>query len=210
MGNKKQSTNKVAVALKLPKRIADLIIRAQAIHDVMAANSKTLPSPSPVLSVLQTDIDALKAKETVVKTRVAGAVTDRDAALKVVTVDLNNERAYVEQLCNADPANAAQLAQDAGMTLRQNGARNKPPLSVKPGTVSGEVLAVAKAAKGAGANEWQYSTDGGKTWIAVPSTTRASTTISNLSPGTSLLVRQRALTKAGLGDWTDPVAHIVV
>ncbi len=206
---KKTSVSSIGVVLKLPTKVADLIVRAQVIHDAMAANSKTLPSPSPAMPVLQTGIDDLAGKEAATKTRTAGAVADRDAAKQVLVVDLNSERLYVEAVVNADPANASQIAEDAGMYLRQSGSRSKPLLSAKPGATTGTVKVIAKATKGAKANDWQYSTDGGKTWIDVPSTTKAETTVPNLTPGAAVSFRQRALTKTGAGDWSQPVVHIV-
>ncbi len=205
----KISTNKIAVALGLPRNVADLLVYAQVIHDTMAANPKSLPSPSPALLVLQTDIDTAASKEAIAKTRVAGAVTDRDLAMRVLKVDLHNERAYVELVANADPANAAQIAEDAGMKLHKAPARDKPPLAVKAGATSGSVKVVAKATKGAKVNDWQMSTDGGKTWVDLPSTTKASTTVANLTPATTVQFRQRVFTKAGLSDWSVPVPHVV-
>lgn len=203
------STNKIAVTLGLPRKIADLLVYAQVIHDTMAANPKSLPSPSPALSVLQTDINTAVNMEAIAKTRVAGAVTDRNLAIKALKIDLANEQAYVELVANANPANAAQIAEDAGMKLHKTPAVDKPPLAVKAGATSGSVQVVAKATKGATANDWQMSSDGGKTWVDLPSTTKASTTVANLTPGTSVQFRQRVLTKAGSSDWSNPVPHVV-
>jgi len=205
----KSNINKVLVVLKAPNKVANLLVFAQAIHDAMAANTSTLPSPSPALTVLQSSIDTLAAKQTVVQTRVKGAVGDRDAAQKALMVILGSERGYVESVCNGSPTTAAQIAEDAGMSLRKTGAHTKPPLAVKAGATSGVVEVSAKATKGAGANNWQYSLDGGKTWIDLPSTTKAKTTISNLVPGTTVQVRQQAITKSGEGDWSVPVPHVV-
>ena len=82
-------------------------------------------------------------------------------------------------------------------------------LAVKPGTVSGTVNIVAKATKGAKQNQWQYSLDGGKTWIDLPPTTKARTAVASLTPGTTVTVRQRVFTKAGVGDWGQPVSQFV-
>ena len=205
---KKVKQPKLRVALKPPKPVPELLVFAQNVHDQMAANAKTLPSPNPALPLLQTQIDELSAKQVIVKTRVDGAVSDRDAALLVLETSLKSERLYVEQLCNADPANASNLAHDAGMTLVKVGTFAKPPLQAKQG-VSGTLHFVAKAVPGAKANQWAYSTDGGKTWVDAPPTTKAATTVQNLPPGTTVTVRHRALTKAGLQDWTDPVTAVV-
>ena len=209
MTKKKCSTNKIGVTLNPPKRVVEWLVFAQGVHDKMAANSKSLPNPSPTLVVFQTDINTLATKEALVTAKAPDAVIDRDAALKVVKVDLSNERAYVESVVNADPANAASIAADAGMSLRKAPVRNKPPLAVKAGATSGLVHVVAKATQGAKANDWQMSTDGGKTWVDLPSTTKARTEVANLAPGTTVQFRQRVLTKGGEGDWSMPVQHVV-
>jgi hypothetical protein len=144
MANKSSRT--IRVVLKMPLTVADFIVRAQTIHDTMAANPKTFPTPSPALTVLAADIADLITKEAS-KARTVGAVADRDAAKKVVSDDLCSEQAYVTQLVNADPANGAIIAQDAGMQLRKVSSRNKPDLALKKGAVSGAVQAIAKATK---------------------------------------------------------------
>ena len=192
-----------------PRRTADLLVFVQKVHDLMAANVKSLPSPNPTLPVLQGRIDDLATKEALAKTRAAGAVEDRDQAQLVVKASLRSEAAYVEGLCTADPGNALVLAQDAGMTLRTLVPHDQPPLAIKAGAVSGSVSLVAKATYGAKQNQWQYSLDGGKTWIDSPPTTKAKTTLANLTPGTTVTVRQRVFTKAGLADWGQPVSHLV-
>jgi hypothetical protein len=206
---KQVSTSKIGVALNAPLKVADVLVFAQNVHDKMAASTVLLPTPSPALPLLQTDIDALASKESLVKGKAPGAVIDRDAALKVLRIDLNNECAYVELVANADPANAAKIADAAGMSLHKPRARTKAPLAAKAGTTSGVVQLIALHAAGAKANEWQYSTDGGKTWLDLPSTTKATTTVTNLPPGTTVQFRQRAVTKSGVSDWSLPVPHVV-
>jgi len=71
------------------------------------------------------------------------------------------------------------------------------------------VHVVAKATKGAKLNDWQYSVDGGKTWVSIPSTTKAKTTISGLTPGVEVTYRQRVQTKAGAQDWSQPISALV-
>ena len=204
---KKQPT--LRVVLRLPPKIADFIVRAQQIHDALAANTTTLPAPDPPLTKLQSDVDDLTSKEARAKSRVEGAVTDRDNAKAVVVADLQLERAYVEKVATANPTNASAIAQDASMALKKAPARNKPTLATKAGTVSGTVKLVAKATKGAKANEWQQSTDGGKTWTDLPKTTKSSTTVPNLTVGQIVQFRHRVFTKTGEADWDDPVSATV-
>src|SRR5579859_4144854 len=134
----------------------------------MVNNSKVFPSPPLALSVLASHTSDLDAKETAAKDRAKGATADRDAAMKIVAVDLGQLRGYVEQVVNQDPANAESLAADAGMSVRTKTHPAKPPLAAKHPSL-GTVHLVAKAIKGGKTNDWQYTTDGGKTWIGVPS-----------------------------------------
>jgi hypothetical protein len=205
----KQKPHKIIVVLGLPPRIADFIIRATAIASALAANSKVFPSPPVALTVLTSHIDDLTAKEAVAQTRVKGAAANRDAARKQVVVDLGQLQGYVQQVVNADPANAESLAAEAGMSVRKKTNPAKPPLAAKnPST--GSVQLVAKAISGAKTNDWQYSTDGGKTWVSATSTTKAKTTITGLVPGSTVSVRHRPITKAGPADWGQDVSAIVI
>jgi hypothetical protein len=71
------------------------------------------------------------------------------------------------------------------------------------------VHVIAKATKGAKAHDWQFSTDGGKTWIDASPTTKSSTVITGLTPGALVHYRQRVITKTGPGNWCQAVAAIV-
>jgi hypothetical protein len=70
------------------------------------------------------------------------------------------------------------------------------------------VTAVSAGARSA--YEWAYSIDGGKTWIALPSTIQGKTTVAGLAAGTTAMFRYRTVTpKGGEGDWTQPAALLV-
>ncbi len=71
------------------------------------------------------------------------------------------------------------------------------------------VHVIAKAADRRASYEWQYSLDGGKTWVDVPNTLQAKTTITGLPAATVVLFRYRPTTKAGMGDWSAPASILV-
>jgi hypothetical protein len=196
----------VVLALKQTS-IPALVQRATAIVSAMTANKATFPSPTPPLATVLADIAALQVAETALKNRL-GTRADRDDKKQVVVADMGQLHGYVQTTVNANPSQAEVIAADAAMTLRKKGAHSKAPLAVKQ-TVSGSVQVVAKATVGAKANEWQYSTDGGKTWIDVPSTTKAKTTIPNLTPGATVMYRQRVVTKDGVGNWSQTISALV-
>ncbi len=138
-----------------------------------------------------------------------GGVTRRDAAQKTLLTALNSERAYVEKVAIANPASAAVIAQAAHMN-RKAGSVSPPVLLVEHGDLSGS-LRMRAGDFSATVYAWQYSLDGGLTWIDMPKTTRASTRLGNLAPKTTVHVRFRALMrKTGYTDWSVPVPIIVI
>jgi hypothetical protein len=56
---------------------------------------------------------------------------------------------------------------------------------------------------------WQYSIDGGRTWIGVAMTTQAKTTLGPFTPGLGVMIRHRAFDSTGASDWSDPITIIV-
>jgi hypothetical protein len=71
-------------------------------------------------------------------------------------------------------------------------------------------LVAPKAGDRAG-YEFQYSLDGGMTWLSLPEpfTTKASATVRGLKPGSTVHFRVRATVKGVTGDWSNSVAIIV-
>jgi hypothetical protein len=160
------------------------------------------------MAVLTSHIDDLSAKQAATETRTKGAAATRDTARKLVAVDLGSLKDYVGQVVNADPANAESIATEAGMAVRKAKNPAKPPLAAKSSSV-GTVKLVAKAIKGGKSNEWQQSSDGGKTWTALPPSTRVATTVTGLQSATTVMFRHRVVTKAGAQDWSQPISAVV-
>jgi hypothetical protein len=199
------TTPRIQVILKKPRPVPGLISVAQAIDAALAAHAVTFPSPTPTLAVFKSDVDALVLAQAAARTRAKGAVQTRDAKLAVVVTDLNQLRAYVESVADGDPSNATAIANSACMEVRK--ARitvAKNAVNAKKGIVLGTVVVSARVGtKQKQSHEWEYSTDAGKTWVALIPTTQAKTTITGLTPGVTVLVRHRAITGTGPTVWTD-------
>jgi hypothetical protein len=204
------NTPKVHVVLKKPRTVTGIISMAQAIEAAMSANATTFPSPTPTMVQFMSDISALITAESAARTRAKGAAQTRNAKLLVVVTDMNQERAYVEAVANANPGTAAAIAASAGLELRKVSVRSKNDVNVKQSSTSGSVDVTAKVGNlKRSSHEWEYSTDGGKTWVAVTPTTQAKTTITGLVPATTVLVRTRAIAPTGPTAWTDPASLLV-
>jgi hypothetical protein len=203
-------TPKVHVVLRRPHPVPSVLALAKAISSGMAAHVGTFPKPTPPLVELDGDVSALDTAETATHTRTKGAAQARDAKAAIVITDLNLLRSYVEAVANADPANALTIATSAAMSIRKRPTTTKNDLNVKPSKVSGSVSITARVGtKQKVSHEWEYSIDGGKTWLAMPPTVQGNTTLTGLTPGSNVQFRHRAITIQGPADWSAPVALIV-
>jgi hypothetical protein len=181
--------------------------RATSIVTAMSANSATFKAPTIAFTIVTGHVTNLGLAEAAFKAH-TGTLADRNTQVQLVIADCKQLFAYVQQLVTASPSEASTIAADAAMTLRKAGSHPKSDLKASQ-KVSSIVDVVAKATKGGRSYEWQYSTDGGKTWLGVPPTTKASVSIPNLQPGVMTQFRQRAVTKAGPTDWSNPVSTLV-
>ncbi len=203
-------TSHPIVVVRRPGRIGAFLTLMKAISQSVAAAATTFPKPDPTIAQLDADISALDAAETSAKKRMPGAVVARNDQRVVVGHDLVRLVTYVQGVVNLDPTHAANIAAAAGMGLRKVGTRTKALLTAKPHTISGSVKLVAKVVSKHTSNEWQYSVDSGKTWVAAPSTIQAKTIIPGLTPGVLTQFRHRANTTSGPDNWSQTVALMVV
>jgi len=191
-------------ALRLSKRVKNVIVFAKSVATAMTDNAY-LPSPNPPLATFNADIAGLDTSETAVLARTKGAAEARNVKLATVHADLQSERAYVQQIANANPGNAEAIIQSAGMFVRTVTLHPKSELSAQQGSVSGTVHLIAKAAAHRASYEWQYSTDQ-KTWTVLPVTLQAKTDVGGLTVGTTHYFRVRPVTLTGEGNWTQVVS----
>jgi hypothetical protein len=203
-----KSTHRSLVSLHLPRPVPALIPYAQAVIVAMT-NNPHFPTPLPALADVSAAIAALQTAETAALSRLKGTIVvrnDKRAALVTLMQELRN---YVQKTADADPQNGAAIIQSSGFPVRKMPLAKQRVFTAKPGVVSGSVVVTAAPAAKRASYEWQYSTDGGKTWIEAAPSLRAKTTIPNLPVASSVQLRYRPVTKAGPGDWSQPLAVVV-
>ena len=201
-------THRSLASLKLPTKVSALITYAQGIVKGMT-NNASFPNPTPTLAQVTTAIDELQAAETAALTRAKGAAAIRNEKHTALVALLQQLRSYIQAAADANVENGASIIQSAGIALKKTPVRPKRVFAAKFGAVSGSVHLVAEAAARRASYEWQYSTDGGKTWVQAPSTLQAKTTVNGLAPSTTVVFRYRAVTKTGEGDWSLPTQSMV-
>jgi hypothetical protein len=195
--------------LKLDKRILHVIAFAGHVVQSMTDNPN-FPTPTPPLADVQADIDALTIAQSTVLSRTYGVAKIRDGYLATVRLDLARLRSYVQTL--ADRVNAelaAQLIASSGFSVKRRGVHPKQRAAAIPGPVSGSVRLTAPFAGKRAAYAWQYSSASGL-WTALADTIQASTRVDSLTPGSFYRFQVRALTRAGIGDWGDPVVFLAL
>jgi len=196
------------VTLHLPSKVAALIVYAQGIVTRMTGNP-SFPEPSPALSAITTAIDQLQVAETAALARTKGAAAVRNDKRTALLTLLRQLRGYLQTVADTNPTTAASVIESAGVAVRKTATRQARAFAAKPGTVSGTAKVVANPAARRASYEWQYSADGGKTWVTAPSTLQAKTSITGLAPGATVQFKYRPVTKAGEGDWSQPVSMMV-
>ena len=117
---------------------------------------------------------------------------------------------YVETIANADPTNATAIAASAGMVIKKAPLKSKNDLNFRKSTASGSVVVMARVGtRQKQAHDWEYSVDGGKTWLTLPTTMQAKVTITGLTTGSTVLVKHRAVEKTGTMPWSDAASSMV-
>jgi hypothetical protein len=211
------TTHRIRVALKAAKNnVPALLALAKAIYNAMLAHANLFAQPNPTLAALGQQIQDLETAHQATFTRAKGTVAVRNAKRDVLVTSLENERMYVQSLCDANPEQAETFTTAAGMGVAKAPVHAKAILAAEQGPIPGSAKLVANATLlvGRGVRKratfnWQMSTDGGKTWTNVPSTPLASTVVEGLTPMTTYSFRVSATVSKTPGEWTQAVTLLV-
>ena len=201
-------TNRSIVSLNLPKQVPALINLAKGIVQSLTGNA-TFAASEPPLAALNAALTDLETAEAAALARTRGAVATRNTKRATLITLLEQLKAYVQKVADANVDQGAAMIQSAGLALKKTPVRPRRVFAATPGAVSGSVKLITDAAGKRASYEWQTSIDGGKTWVQAPSTLQAKTTITGLTPAATVTFRYRAVTKKGVGDWSQPLAFIV-
>lgn len=196
-----KDTQRSLAILKLPKSTPSLIAHALAIVASMTDNPN-FPAPVPALWIVSKAVTRLQNAEAAVLTRAKGAAATRDEKKRRVCSLLQQLRSYVQVVADEDLENAASIIESAGMTVKKPATVRPRVFSARPGKLPGEVTIIAPKAGNRASYEWEYSIDSGVNWLPMPPTVQASTTLTGLTSGSSVMVKYRSVTRKGVSDWS--------
>ncbi len=192
----------VKVVLRLPRyQVPLLITRARLIVTKVSGNP-WFPQANPPLTELAAAIDDLhRAQVTTLKDR--DSVPARDKKRRDLVSLLERLAMYVETIANANLENAYAIVESAGMFVKNTRGRSPVVFHGEPTGRRGEVRAIAPSAGDRAGYEFQYSLDGGETWLPFPQpfTNHSTATLSGLTPGSIVHLRYRATIKGVTGNW---------
>jgi hypothetical protein len=204
----KGSYRRVVVVLKAPRSASAFISYGRALVMRMTGNS-WFPKPSPSLPKVKAAIAALDKAQTATLSRRKGTSTARNDALAAALRVLQRLASYVQKIADAHPEEAQAIIESSGMSAKRGSGSRAHTFKVKRDRVSGSARLIAPVAGDRATYRWQVSTDGGKTWIDLPQTTKSTTVVTGLTFGTTVLFRYKTLTVTGESDWSDPIAYLV-
>jgi hypothetical protein len=196
-----------------------VLVRGQTMHDGLGADVATYAAPNPPLPAFQALIQSCAAAQQLAQLRGTGAAAERDVQRSLLLTGMETQRMYVQSLADAMPLRAVALIQNAGLIVAEPPVHHKAILTLRLGKQSGSVDCDAnvRLLVGAGTPQptqnkffnWEYTVDGGKTFIALLPTTRAKVTIPNLTPLATVGVRVNLNNATGPGEWTHLVSILV-
>jgi hypothetical protein len=204
----KTAIHRTLVALRLPDPIGLLISVVKAILIAMTGNTH-FPNPTPTLATVDSAVSDLEKAEATAQSRVKGATETRNAKRAALLLLVDALASYVQTIADADPGNGAAIIQSAGMGVRKTTVHGKRVFGVIQGSLSGSVKVVAPSAARRASYDWQWSTDGGKTWQLAASTLQAKTSLTGFAAGSTVSFRYRVTTKTGEAEWSQPIAFLV-
>jgi hypothetical protein len=209
MSTTNNATHRSRVILGLAKSSSALVTQATHVVTTMMGNPY-FPSPVPNLALVTVAIGALQTAEAATVSRTKGAAAARNQKRKELVTLLEQLGSYIQTVADADEANGPAIIESSGFAVRKTPTRTARVFAAKPGANSGVALLVAASAGHRSAYDWQYSTDGGKTWVLLPTTLQAKTSVTGLTPGAVVQFKYRAVTRTGADDWSQPVSLAVL
>jgi hypothetical protein len=191
--------------------------RAKLMEKGLTDHAGVFLDPKPPLPVFANQIVLTDKAQVEAAHGGRGMAAARDVQLGLLVGMMESELVYIQSVADTgNPDEAVQTLLAGGVAVALVGDHSKPILKVTQGPTEGSVVLEANATAILGADlhrkhyfNWGYTTDG-KTFIALPPTPGARTTVSGLALLTTVGFRVSATTmKNGTTEWSAIVNFLV-
>jgi hypothetical protein len=175
------------------------------------------PTPNPALVIFSNQIAVTDKAQVVAGQGAKGSAAARDVQVGLLAGMMGTELMYMQSVADAgSPDEAVSTLLAGGVEIAAFGPREKAILTVTQGPVPGAVALAANAGALLSGKrrrkhffQWEYTTDG-KTFLAMPSTPEASTTLTGLTPLTTVGCRVAVVMAKGIASaWSQVVNFLV-
>lgn len=192
--------------------------RAKLMEKGLEDNATLFPNPNPPLPVFSKQIVATDKAQVVTAKGGKGMAAARDVQLGLLVGMMMSELVYIQSIADAgNPDAAVSILHAGGVGIAASSKHDKAILTVAPGPSPGSVALAANAGALLGSNRgrkhffcWEYTTDG-ETFVTMPATPEAKTTLTGLTPLTTVGFRVAATTSKGVvGAWSQVVDVLIL
>ncbi len=191
---------------------ADLITKATFIVASLT-NNLNFPTPQPALTVVQPLIEAFQTALAAAADGGKIKTAEKNAAREALVEPLRNLAIYVQQNCGNDLTKFLSSGFDLRKQPEPSGLLPAPQgVTLTPTGISGEIGLRGSAVANARAYEAQSCLDPANNaeWEDQGTFSSTRATLSGLTPGKVVWVRERAIGAAGPGVWSEPVSTMVI
>ena len=210
--------HRARAVLKLKNKKTVIVTgKANAMCTGLANNAGLFTAPNPPIGTIQNQVVVVNKAEVLAATRAKGSASARNVQLRILVGMLETELTYIQGVADtsATPDQAVATIEAAGLTAALVSGYAKPILAATQGAPGSVVTLKANAtALGAGGHRktffsWQSTADGGKTFVNLPSTPKATTTVANLTPLSTYGFRVSVTNSAGIqGEWSQVISFL--
>jgi hypothetical protein len=202
-----------------PTNTASVMGRTKLMNAGIGGHPALFGTPSPTLAAIMAQAAVVDAAEVLVGTRVKGAAKARNVQRAILVHMLESSCGYVQiQADNAATVEEAEATiEAAGLVVAGVTSYVKAALTAKQAAMNGSVGLSAFAALLAGKGRkktffnWQYTPDGGKTFVTLPSTPKSKTVVSGLTALQTYGFRVSVTNSDGIpGEWSQIVNFLVL
>ena len=198
-------------------KTASVVSRANAMTTGWGNNATVFVTPNPTIQVIDGQVVIVNKAETLAQTRAKGSAGARNVQRSILVGMLEADLTYIQGIADnaSTPEQAANILQLGGVVVAAVGQHAKQILTVTQAQPGGLVLLDAFArvlkngAKSAFFN-WQSTSDGGKTFVNLPSTPKSKTTAAGFTPLTTVGFRVCFTGPTAIpGEWSQIVSFLV-
>ena len=191
--------------------------KANAMANGLEAHPALFGTSTPSPSALRDQVGVVNKAETVAGTRAKGTAAARNVERAKLVGMLEIGRAYIQDCADksASYLEATSTIQAGGLTVAISPKHTKAILAAKQGPLPGSVKLAANAALLTNGSRkksffnWQLTVDG-KTFVDLPSTPKAKTSVANLTPLTTVGFRVCITNASGIAEAWSQVVSIIV